>query len=422
MRRARDAPVVTPPPAVAPPWAETPPLALDPAAPGFAADPFPVYEAVRSAGGVAPVALPNGSTAWVVVDHALARSVLRDSRSFSADPRHGARGTVPRLLERHMLNLDAPDHPRLRAAVASRFSGAAVEALRPRVEAVSAELLAALPSREVDLVSAYAFPLPTLVVFDVLGVPLADRDELRALTAAVATPRGALPEPAALEHAWAALEAYFRTRVADARQRALPAGEDRPSGLFDALAVAGAESALSDDELLATCFLLLFAGYETAMNLIGSMAWLLLGGRLAGVGELGPAVEECLRWASPIEGATWRYAREGASVGGVTVPPGASVLVSLAAANRDPAAYPSPEDVDPSREGPAHLAFGYGVHHCLGARLGRLEGEVALRDLLAAAPRLEPAVPLDAVPWRPGLLVRGPARLPVRVAPPTAAG
>ncbi len=391
-------------------------LALDPASPGFARDPFGAYDQVREAGGVAPVRLPNGSTAWVVVDAALAREVLRDARAFSADPRTGARPAAARVLERHMLNADGSEHLRLRAAVSERFSASAVAGLAPRVRSISRELLDGLAAGTHDLVSAYAFPFATLVIFDILGVPLADRHQLRALTATVAAPRASHPEPAALEQAWAELEAYVRALVRTARAGGLARGERRPAGLFDALARAGAEAALTDDELLATCFLLLFAGYETTMNLIASMGWLLLSGALRpDATDATKVVEECLRWASPIEGATWRYARAACRLGTSDIPSGASVLVALAAANRDPALWSEPGLVEPARTGPPHLAFGFGPHICLGARLARLEAAVAWEGLRRLAPHLHAAEPLDDVPWRASMLVRGPSRLLVEL-------
>lgn len=389
-------------------------LALDPASPGFARDPFAAYDEVRAAGGVAPVRLPNGSTAWVVVAAALAREVLRDGHSFSADPRTGTRPRADRVLERHMLNADGSEHLRLRAAVSERFSAGAVAALAPRVADVSRNLLDGLTPGTHDLVSAYAFPLATLVIFDVLGVPLADRHRLRALTATVAAPRGTHEGPAALEQAWAELESYVRALVRAARAGSLGRGERRPEGLFDALATAGTEAALTDDELLATCFLLLFAGYETTMNLVASIGWLLLSGDLSPDASDAPkVVEECLRWASPIEGATWRYAREGVRLGSANIPAGASVLVALAAANRDPQLWAEPGLADPGRSGPPHLAFGFGPHICLGARLARLEATVAWEGLRRLAPHLSAAEPLDEVPWRASMLVRGPSRLMV---------
>ncbi|MDP9431576.1 MAG: cytochrome P450 [Actinomycetota bacterium] len=396
-----------------------PGLALDPSSPSFAADPFPVYAAVTAAGGVAPATLPNGSTAWLVTAYEPAREVLREVSRFSANPARAARPSTPGVLERHMLNTDGTEHLRLRAAVAARFTAPAIAALRPRVQAISGQLIEdvrrQLSTGPVELVSAYAFALPTLVVFDLLGVPLDDRFRLRTLTATVATPRAALPQQGLLDGAWQDLEAYFRELVRERRGRPAAVEPGRPPGLVDDL-LSGPQAALSDDELLAMCFLLLFAGYETTMNLLGSIAWLLLGGRLPLTGAAAPdagerEVEECLRWASPIEGATWRYAVTDTQLGTMHIPAGASVLVVLAAANRDEQRWPAAAVVDPSRPLQPHLAFGYGAHHCLGARLARLEAEIGLADLRTLLQDVRPAEPLQDLPWRTGLLVRGPARL-----------
>lgn len=396
------------------------PVHLDPASPAFAADPFPFYAQVRAHGAATEVDLANGTTAWFVTAHGDAKNVLTDAR-FSAAPPRKDRQAARAGLEDHMLNSDGARHARLRRMVARTFGPAAVEALRPRIEALADELLDELAVAEgpTDLVSAYAFPLPVFVMCEVLGVPPVDRDALRGWTYAVSAPKAAAG-PEAVAQAWADMHAYFAGLIAEKRRAP---GTD----LFSALVHAhDAEGALTDSELLSMAFLLLFAGYETTMNLLAGGTLTLLTdpaqrGRVAtGETSWATCVEELLRLVSPLEGATWRFATQDVAVGEATVPAGASVLVSLAGANHDPAVYEDPEGFDPERDGPRHLAFGHGIHVCVGARLARLEAEIAFSRLFERFGHLRLAASAEELPWRPGLLVRGPRVLPVRLDDPLA--
>ncbi|NGO72060.1 cytochrome P450, partial [Streptomyces boncukensis] len=331
----------------------------------------------------------------------------------------------------HMLNRDAPDHRRLRRMATGAFAPRRVDALRPRIEQLADSLLtgaAGVAPRladggTVDLVDAFAFPLPVLVIAEVLGVPEADRAELREWTYRVGSPADALP-PGAVDEAWGQLHAYFSELIAHKRRAP---GDDLFSDLVAGRTAEG--PALDGDELVAMAFLLLFAGYETTMNLLASASLELLArpaeraaARAGGPPYWAAVAEETLRHASPLEGATWRRTTERVELGGgVVLPERAPVLVVLAAANRDPARFPEPDAFRPARyltaEGrrsAPHLAFGYGPHVCLGARLARLEAAVALPRLFAALP--DDAGPADTapVPYRPGLLVRGPRSLRVR--------
>ncbi|MFF7725313.1 cytochrome P450 [Streptomyces sp. NPDC008001] len=416
------------------------PDTLDPADPAFARDPYPYYARLRATGPAARVTLANGTDAWLVTGHRQAREVLADPRFSNVpppaagrpkpdSPAQQARG----CLARHMLNTDAPDHTRLRRLTTAAFTPRRVDALRPRIERLTADLAADVADRlargeTVDLVDAFAFPLPVLVIGEVLGVPTADRADLRTWTYRVGSPADALPA-GAVDRAWTSLHAYFTALIADKRRSP---GDD----LFSTLVHDEADGGLDDGELLAMAFLLLFAGYETTMNLLASASLLLLTHprELAAARQGGPAgwaavTEETLRHASPLEGTTWRRTTEEVHLGGgVVVPAGASVLVVLAAANRDPAAFPEPDAFRPGRYAPGsgeraapHAAFGHGPHFCLGSRLARLEAETALPALFGED-RGTPAFALAAdpaeLPYRPGLLVRGPRHLPVVRATP----
>ncbi|MFE6690461.1 cytochrome P450 [Streptomyces sp. NPDC057743] len=407
-------------------------MRLDPADPAFSHDPFPYYARLREQGPAARVELANGTRAWLVTGYEPGRAVLADP-CFSNVPSPRAGRPKPHspaqraraCLARHMLNTDAPDHTRLRRLTTAAFAPRRIDALRPRIDRLATGLIASLADRlssgeTVDLVDAFAFPLPILVISEVLGVPEADRAALREWTYRVGSPADALP-PGAVDEAWVRLHAYVSSLIAEKRRTP---GDD----LFSVLIDDSAEDALDDGELLAMAFLLLFAGYETTMNLLASASLLLLthpdeltAAQRAPDTHWAAVVEETLRYDSPLEGATWRRATATVNLGGAVIPAGDSVLVVLAAANRDPHHFPQPDAFRPSRYLPAaeaerpapHAAFGHGPHFCIGSRLARLEATTALPLLFDALPDLCLAADATQLPYRPGLLVRGPRSLPV---------
>ncbi|MEU1309261.1 cytochrome P450 [Streptomyces cinnamoneus] len=408
------------------------PELLDPADPAFARDPYPYYARLRDRGPAARVPLANGTHAWLVTGYEQARAVLADPRFSNVPPATAGRPKPDSpaqrargCLARHMLNTDAPDHVRLRRLTTAAFTPRRVDALRPRIERLTDALVSEVAGRlaregVVDLVDAFAFPLPVLVIGEVLGVPEADRADLREWTYRVGSPADALAR-GAVDEAWAGLHSYFSALIEHKRRAP---GDD----LFSALVHDAHEGGLDDGELLAMAFLLLFAGYETTMNLLASASLLLLthpaeaaAARGGDEARWNAVIEETLRHASPLEGTTWRRTTERVDLGGGTViPAGDSVLVVLAAANRDPGRFPTPDAFRPARyltdaERPApHLAFGHGPHFCLGSRLARIEAAVALPRLFDTLPHLALAADPAELPYRPGLLVRGPRRLPVR--------
>ncbi|WP_245239469.1 cytochrome P450, partial [Streptomyces sp. MZ04] len=333
---------------------------LDPADPAFARDPYPYYARLRGQGPAVRVPLANGTHAWLVTGYEETRAVLADPRFSNVPPPDAGRPKADSparqaraCLARHMLNSDAPDHTRLRRLTAAAFTPRRVDALRPRIEELTAGLLADVAERarrdgSVDLVDAFAFPLPVLVIGEVLGVPEADRADLRDWTYRVGSPADALT-PGAVDDAWTSLHAYFTELIA--RKRRAP-GPD----LFSALTHDATEGGLDDGELLAMAFLLLFAGYETTMNLLASASLLLLTHpEELSAARRDPArwpavVEETLRHASPLEGTTWRRTTEEVDLGGgAVIPAGASVLAVLAAASRDPRHFPDPDAFRPDR-------------------------------------------------------------------------
>ncbi|MEV0186941.1 cytochrome P450 [Kitasatospora purpeofusca] len=405
---------------------------LNPADPAFARDPYPYYAGLRAQGPAARVDLSNGTSAWLVTGYRQARAVLADPRFSNVPaPRAGGSGRVGpaagarSVLERHMLNTDGAEHRRLRRLASVAFTPRRVDALGERIARLTEEVLDGLAERldregAADLVDDFAFPLPVLVIGEILGVPEEDRADLRTWTYRVGSPAGALA-PGEIDEAWQSLHRYFTGLIAAKREQP---GED----LFSLLAADEDAEALDDTELLAMAFLLLFAGYETTMNLLASASLLLLGhpgeltaARQEGGSRWAAVVEETLRHASPLEGTTWRRTREEVDLGsGTVVPSDSSVLVVLAAANRDPEVFPDPDAFRPDRFAPGdgrtlpHVAFGHGPHICLGARLARLEATIALPRLFDALPALSLAADPAGLPYRPGLLVRGPRSLPVR--------
>jgi cytochrome P450 len=316
-----------------------------------------------------------------------------------------------------MLAVDPPDHTRLRRLVSSAFTARRIEALRPRIEQIATELLDAVEGRpEVDLIDAFAFPLPIQVICELLGVPAEDRDDFREWSNAVVAGSQAGPK---LAPAIQAMVEYIRALL-DERRRS--PGDDLLSGLIQ---VRDAQDRLTEEELSSMVFLLLVAGHETTVNLIGNGTYLLLRDRADGGGTaweelradrslLPSAIEEFLRYEGPVETATFRIATEDVELGGVTIPAGDPVVVSLLSANRDADQFPDADLLRLDRvQSPSHLAFGHGIHYCLGAPLARLEAQIAFTALLDRHPGLRLAVPAEELRWRPGLLLRGLEELPV---------
>ncbi|WP_433869609.1 cytochrome P450 family protein [Saccharopolyspora sp. CA-218241] len=315
-------------------------------------------------------------------------------------------------LAAHMLNMDPPDHTRVRKLVVKAFTPRRVEALRPRIEELTAELLDAMAGEStVDLLDAYAFPLPIRVICELLGIDESRRDDFRAWTNALLDDTDHEATMAAAN----AMSAYLVDLIE--RKRAEP-GEDLLSGLIEAT---DEGDRLTRDELISMVFLLLIAGHETTVNLIGNAVLALLHhpdqwAALRADPELAAAaVEEALRFDAPVMHGTLRHTTRPVSYGGVEIPAGEAVWVGLSSANRDPERYPEPDRFDLGRDAQGHLAFGHGIHFCLGAQLARLEGRIALRRLVERFPDLRAAEPLDELGFRFSTLIHGLRRFPVHL-------
>lgn len=390
-------------------------------------DPFPLFAELRASGPVHRVTLVDGHAAWLVMRYDEARQALNDPRlskdmhaALARGGRVVAEGLPGAALARHMLSMDAPDHTRLRGLVMKAFTPRRVEALRPRVQDIVDDLLddlAAAAEGVVDLVSGFAFPLPYTVICELLGVPTADRCALGEAFRALFLPSdGSEPAPeakAGAEHIVGYLEG-----LVDARERR-PA-DDLTSAL---LAARDRGAALSRQELLSTVFQLFVAGHDTTASLIGNgMVALLIhpeqhAALKADLSLVPAAIEEFLRFDPPVPHSTFRYATEPVELGGVTIAAGDQVLVCLGSASRDPDRIEAPDDLRLGRQDGRHLSFGHGIHFCLGAPLGRMEGQIAFTSLLTRFPDLRLAVPAGELRWAhgDGLVLRGLAGLPVRL-------
>ena len=389
-------------------------------------DPFPVFAEVRELGAVHKVTLADGHEAWLVVRHEEARAVLNDPRlskdmqaAMAANPEVVAEGLPGPALARHMLVVDPPDHTRLRRLVSGAFSVRRIDGLRPHVQTIVDDLLddiaARGPDSRVDLIGSFAFPLPFTVICELLGVPEPDRaslgQNLIALLSPTATP---LAYAAAKRASDVVIE--MLSALVDAKQN-VP-GDDLVSALISAR---DGDERLNQRELLSTIFQLIVAGHDTTTSLIGNSVVALLrhpdqlAALRSDLAQIPAAVEESLRYDSPVPHSTFRYATEPVEIAGVTIPGGAQVIISLASANRDADRYVNSEMLDIGRADVRHLAFGHGIHFCLGAPLARMEGHLALESLLRRFPQFRLAVPVEQLHWGhgDGLVLRGLSKLPV---------
>jgi cytochrome P450 len=393
-------------------------------------DPFPLFADVRALGPVHPITLADGHAAWLIVRYEEARVALGDARlskdmqaAMAASPDVVAEGLPGPALARHMLAVDGADHTRLRRLVSAAFSLRRIERLRPRVQALVDNLLdgvaAAGPDGRVDLVAAFAFPLPFTVICELLGVPDADRDVLGREIKILLAPA---PTPDSFARAKEASDAVVSMLTELVEEKKTDPGDDLVSALIEAR---DGDQRLTQQELLSTIFQLFVAGHDTTTSLIGNgvVALLQHPDQLAAVRadpeRLSQAIEELLRYDSPVPHATFRYATEAVDVSGVTIPQGAQVLISLAAANRDGEHFADPEELDIERPDVRHIAFGHGSHFCLGAPLARMEGHVAFESLLRRFPELRLAVGVEDLHWGhgDGLVLRGLSELPVLPGP-----
>lgn len=387
--------------------------------PDFHADPHPALRELREAGPVHRVQLPDGAERWLVTRYHDVRAALADPRLSSELDRGVATAAPNDVLVRvrsaevfrtTMLNRDGAAHDRLRRLVVRAFSASRVDKLHHRLAEIAEELLDGVGdlTEPVDLIDRYAFPIPSILTCELLGVPLVDRPHFRGLI------EDMLAKPAA--GAMAAIQGlldYIRGQLKT--KRAEP-GDDLLSDLIE-LHEAG--DRLDDDELVAMGFTLLFGGVGSTVHLIGNALAELLthpeqrAAALADPAGLEAVVDEVLRHEPPQAAGIVRYAIEDVPIGGVTIPAGSYVLVGLMSANRDPEVFDHPDVFDVTRADNPHLSFGLGHHYCIGARLARIEGVVAIGALLRRFPDAQPAAKLE---WKP-VIQRSLSALPVLLKP-----
>jgi cytochrome P450 PksS len=389
----------------------------------FKVNPYPFFARLRAEAPFCRVPTRDKRGAWLLTRYDDVVAALKDERFIkdrrtALTPAQAARQPwIPamfRPLERNMLDVDAPDHTRLRGLVHKAFSPRLIEGLRDRVGAITDQLIDDAQDRgRMELVRDYALPLPTIIIAELLGVPARDRHRFHrwstAMVTAVATTWGLLKVMPVM----IAFLRYLKNLIAT--RRAEPK-DDLTSALVQA---SEAGDTLSGEELIAMISLLLIAGHETTVNLIANGTLALLQhpdqlDRLRAQPELiKPGIEELLRYDGPLLTATERYAREDVEIAGVTIPRGERVLVALASADRDESQFDNPDELDLGRDPNRHVAFGLGVHYCLGAPLARLEGQIAINTMLRRLPDLQLAVPPTSLRRRPGLVLNGLEALPV---------
>ncbi len=404
---------------------------------------FTVYAAMRERGPVASVTLPTGEPIWFVTRYAEVLALLKDDERFANDPssalteeeyvqlfqqatehltveQQEMAAQTDEILRRNLLAVDPPDHSRLRRLVAIPFIPKYIEGLRPRVQVIADTLLNTVQARtdetgrrEMELISDFAYPLPLTVISEMLGIPLADRGKFREWSQAAVSFTPADRANPAVTAKLIEFIAYMRRLVGEKRSNP---GDDLLSGLV--LAEAEGDK-LSENELLSMIFVLIVAGHETTVNLIGNGTLALFEhpeqrAKLQDDPDLlKAAIEEMLRYYGPVEMSLTRWVRQDTELGGQRLRRGDQIMALLASANHDGEQFPNPDVFDITREPNRHVAFGTGIHSCLGATLARLEGQVAFATLLSRMPDLALAIPRAEVRWRDATFLRGLVQLPV---------
>ena len=364
---------------------------------------------------------------WFVTHYAEAQQVLLDDKHFVRDPHVAltpeqlvrifgeSNPQLERMMNNHMLNHDGDNHRRLRSIVSKAFTPKVIQSMRPRIEKIAQNLLdKVLPTGKMELVSDYAFPLPITVIAELLGIPLDNQNQFRIWSNAFVRPAIKPEEQQEAMRLLLEFAAYMQQLVAERR---LHPGNDLLSGLIHA--EEGGDR-LDESELFSMLSLLIVAGHETTVSLIGNSVLALLQHpetrkEIKSNPEIiSSAIEEFLRYDSPVERSLTRFVSQDIQLAGQQLKRGDLVIVLLGSANRDETQFASPAVLDVHRKQNAHIAFGKGVHYCLGAPLARLEGEIALRVLFERIPNLELDIPLEELQWRDVPLFHSLVCLPVK--------
>ena len=383
----------------------------------YVANPFPLLAILRGSAPVFRYELPDGNALWFITRFDDAIRVLRDLRFVSSgyggyrDSDDVSVAVDPLGLRQSMVFRDEPDHARLRTLVAKGFTPRLIESLRPRIEAIAEELLDQIlisGQTSVELMSAFAYPLPINVISEMLGVPQQDRLNIQRWSHAINNADRTIDDQRGILE----FSNYIKALIASKRA-------DPEDDLISSLVKTDDGDHLSENELVGMLSLLIFAGHETTSNLIGNGTLALLSQRgewerLQADPSLIPnAVEEMLRYCGPAVATTPRFASEDIEIAGQVIKKGDMVNVVVGSADRDQSLFTDPESLDIARQFERHLAFGHGIHYCLGAPLARLEGQVAFSALLRRMPALRLAVDPTTLEWQGNMVLRGLQALPV---------
>lgn len=378
----------------------------------FRQDPHPAYTAVRDTEPVYGMLFPDGQFGWMITGYDDGLAALKDLR-FTKDYTRIAKDVTMSVFSRNMLFSDPPDHKRLRSLVQKAFTRQLIASMRDRIQQLADGLLDEVAGQShIELVRDFAFPLPIIVICEMLGVPSDDRDQFRIWS-------NAMIEASALE-SLEPIQQYMGEFVDYLSRWFTKVRQDPQDDMISRLIAAEEQGdTLSEPELYGIVSLLIIAGHETTVNLIGNGALAFLDHPdqlmlLKNQPDLiTNAIEEILRYNGPVEFSTSRWVLEDLEFRGKKMHRGDLVIISLNAADHDPRQFPTPDTFDITRKDNDHLAFGKGVHLCLGAPLARLEGEIALRTLFQRYPHLKLAVDRNALNWRPGMIVRGVKEIPL---------
>ncbi|WP_433945093.1 cytochrome P450 family protein [Paenibacillus sp. SN-8-1] len=379
----------------------------------FTKNPYPVYAQLREMDPIYKCVFPQGSEGWMITRYEDAVEAFKDPRLSKDVVKHGGQNGEQSVFSRSMLFSDPPDHKRLRGLVQQSFTPVLIEGMRGRIQEITDELLDGFRGRdEIHLIDEFAFPLPIIVICEMLGIPAEDRDKFRLWSNTLI--EGYTEENAGKMKLHTEEFVQYLRQMFD-RLRAEP-GQDMVSQL---IAAEEEGDKLTEQELYGVVALLIIAGHETTVNLIGNSILSLLQypdqlELLIRQPELiHTAIEESLRFNGPVEFSTGRWAREDFNFNGKEFKKGDLVILALNSANHDPSQFESPEVFDITREKSPHLAFGKGIHLCLGAPLARLEGEIAINSLLKRYPNIKLNAEPGELEWRPGMIVRGVKEIPL---------
>lgn len=389
------------------------------------ADPYPDYALLRADGGIRRITIRPGLESWLVTRYDDIRAVLGDERmstdpaSTSAEVRQAiAAGRIEErvaLLGKNLVGVDPPDHTRIRRLMSRALSARGMATLEGPITLLTEQLLDALDGQEeTDLLIDYTIPLAIGVICRLIGIP--ESDSALFCSWGQALVRTCLDDPEAYKAVSNEIGGYFKSFILAKRDQP---GDD----LISNLAIARNNGCLDDQELMSLLYLLFFGGHESSAYFMANAALLLLThpdqrAKLTANPDLLPsAIEEMLRFEGPAKVPTWRFATQPVPIGDVVIASGEPVLALLSSGGRDEAKHNAPDQFLIDRADTAHLAFGYGIHHCMGAALSRIESRIAIGRLFARFPEIRLARPVEALQWRVSLAVRGVRELPVRLGP-----